>query len=262
MKKYWKLFWHFRKIQLMKMVEYRSDFIFWAIISILWTIFNFFFFTLLFRNTDMIAGWSQDELLIVLSFYTMLDAFTWSVYYPNMADYTQAVFDGSLSRYLILPVSSLFLLTTQHITYHNVPRFFIGLAVLITTLNKMHISISILQVVFACLFFVTSIVFLYAGWFLLATLSFWVERLQNINDVMPSLRKIYQVPRHVYTGITGVLFSTIVPLSLVTSVPSEILLAKELTWIPVYFISFTILFTGGVIALYRYSLKKYTSVGG
>ena len=260
--KYWKLFWHFRKIQLMKMIEYRGDFFFWLIVSLMWTAFNYFFFYLIFGNAKTIAGWTLDELMVVLSFFTMIDALTWSVFWPNMSHYTEDVFSGKLSKYLLQPANSIFLLTTEHVTYHNIPRFFIGLIILILTALKMDVSVSFVQLLTIVTLFITSVIFLYSGWFILATCSFWVEKLQNINEIMPGFRRIYQVPRQVYTGVTAITISFIFPVGLVTSLPSEVLLRTTPWGLVLYFICFTALFAFLAISFFRISIRKYSSVGG
>ena len=261
MKKYWKLFWQFRKIQLMKMMEYRSDFFFWLIVSTMWTAFNYFFYGLIIGNSKSIAGWSYDEIMILLSFFTMVDAFTWSVFYPNMSDYTEAIYEGTLSKYLVLPVNSVFIILTQKATYHNIPRFFIGLVILIHTVIRMQIDISFFQIFLSTLVFISAIVFLYSGWFILATLAFWVEKLKNINEIMPGFRSIYQMPARIYTGITGFILTFIFPLGLVTTLPSEIILGRDNTIQIIYFFVFTFIFAKLTLLFYKYSIKKYSSVG-
>lgn len=263
MKKYWFLFWYFRKMQLMKMVEYRSNFLFWTIVSLLWTAFNYFFFNLFFAQKSQLAGWSYLELQTVLSFFTMLDAFTWSVFYPNMSFYTQAIFSGELSKYLLQPTSSVFLFTTQHATYHNVPRFLVGLAILIQSVVQLEVHPTVGEIVAATVLFCTSIIFIYTGWFFTATLTFWVERFSNSVDIMPGLRRIYQIPRQLYTGTLSFILTLVFPLGLVTTLPSEILLQKNSSVLySLYFVFFTIIFGLGTYAFYKRSITKYTGVGG
>lgn len=261
MKKYWKLFWQFRRIQLMKMMEYRGDFFFWMIVSIMWTAFNYFFYYLIIGNSNTIAGWSHDEIIILLSFFTMIDAFTWSVFFPNMLNYTESIYQGSLSNLLLLPVNSIFIILTKEATYHNVPRFFIGLTILISTIIRMQIEVTIFQIILAALVFIISIIFIYSGWFILATLTFWVEKLTNINEVMPGLRSFYQMPARIYTGVTGFLITFILPLGFVTTLPSEIILNKINVFDILYFLIFTLIFAYITVQFYKLSIKKYSSVG-
>lgn len=261
MKKYWKLFWQFRRIQLMKMIEYRGDFFFWMIVSIMWTAFNYFFYSLIIGNSKTIAGWSYDEVLILLSFFTMIDAFTWSVFYPNMINYTESIYQGSLSALLLLPVNSVFIILTKEANYHNVPRFFIGFTILISTVVRMQIEVTIYQVLLATFVFIISLIFIYSGWFILATLTFWAEKLNNINEVMPGFRSVYQMPARIYTGVTGFIITFVFPLGLVTTLPSEIILKRNNIFDIFYFFIFTCIFAYLTLSFYKFSIKKYSSVG-
>lgn len=262
MKKYWEIFWAFRRIQLMKMVEYRSDFWFWMVVSLMWTAFNYFYFGLIFTQGNGVEGWTYDHILLLISFYTMLDAFTWSVFYPNMREYTNQVFNGELSKYLLLPVNSIFLITTQYATYHNVPRFLVGLGILIHTIYKLGITLSLGQILLIITLFLFSILLLYSCWFILATISFWVERLRNINEIMPQFRSVYQVPVQVYTGITGLIFTFILPLGLVTTLPSEVILGTIRFEYIVYFCLVSVIFFILSVSFFKISITKYSSVGG
>jgi ABC-2 type transport system permease protein len=262
MKKYIKLFFAFRKIQLMKMIEYRSDFFFWMFVSLMWTVFNYFFFGLIFSQGKGIEGWNYNQILLLISFFTMIDALTWSVFWPNMSEFTKEIFNGELSKYLVLPVNSIYLILTQHASYHNVPRFLVGFVVMIHAINQLNLSISITQIVLAIIVFGFGIILLYSCWFILATCSFWVERLQNINDIMPQFNTVYKVPVQVYTGISGIIFSFVIPLGLITTLPSEIILGTENKFFILYFIFASSLFFLISIGFFKISIKKYSSVGG
>jgi ABC-2 type transport system permease protein len=262
MKKYWQIFWHFRKLQLIKMMEYRGDFFFWAIVSLMWTGFNYFFFGLIFTQGDGVPGWSFDQLMILISFFTMIDALTWSVFYPNMKTYTTQIFDGELSRYLILPIRAEFLILIRESTYHNLFRFFVGLAVLIFFTNKMQLSVGLWEIALVVIIFIAGSILLYSLWFLIATIAFWVERLSNINEIMPGLRSVYQVPVSVFTGITGAVFTYLIPLGLITTLPSEVILGDKNYGLILYLIISAIVAMIMSISFFRLSVRKYSSVGG
>ncbi len=262
MKKYWILFLAFRKIQVMKFMEYRGDFFFWMIVSLMWTAFNYFYFGLVFSQGKGIEGWNYDQIMLLISFYTMIDAFTWSVFWPNMSEYTKQIFNGELSKYLLLPVNSVYLILTQYATYHNIPRFFVGLFVLIHTIKKLELALSLGQILLTILIFCFGILLIYSCWFILATISFWVERLENINEIMPQFRSIYQVPTKVFTGLPGFIFSFILPLGLVTTLPSEVILGKNNGPFIVYLILSSLVFFALSVGFFKLSIKKYSSVGG
>jgi ABC-2 type transport system permease protein len=103
--------------------------------------------------------------------------------------------------------------------------------------------------------------FTYSVWFLIATISFWIERLNNLNDILPSLRRLSQVPRSVYTGISSVAFCLILPVVLVTSVPAEILLGKSSNSWSLYFVLISLFMFWLSRKFFFFSIKKYSSAG-
>lgn len=242
----------------MMLLEYRGNFWFWVIVSTMWTFFNFFFFDLIVGSRGNIAGWNRDEMYILLATFTMIDAFTWSFFYHNMQEYISSIFNGTMTITLTRPISPQYLLSIQANSYTNIPRFFIGLATLLITIQKMQLQVSLLSVIEFIVFFILSLLFIYSAWFIVATFSFWVDRLDNINELVPSTRRVWQVPKEVYTGLLSTLFTVIMPFALVASLPSEILLGKATAGWLVFYALFTIGLFFVSTLFFRISVKKYS----
>lgn len=258
---YWQIFWLYRKMRLMKMMEYRTDFVFWSIVSIVWTVFNFFFFFVLTNLSDTIAGWTRAELFVLLSVFTILDAFVWSFFYRNMRLYTQSIFQGDLDIVLTKPISSQFVLSVQDNSYTNSFRLLIGIVGLIISVDQLPYAVSVWSWGLSLITIVISLILIYSLWFLIATIAFWIERLDNINEVFPALRDFYRAPRGVYSGIVSMIFTLVFPLMLITTVPSEILFGRaQPELIALHFIS-TVVFFFGSRKFYQYSLGRYASIG-
>lgn len=249
-------------MNLMVMLEYRGDFFFWGFISVMWTSFNFFFTNLLVSSTGSLAGWSRDEMFVLMSVFTIYDAFTWSFFYFNMQRYMTKVFTGELDMFLVKPVDAQFMLSVEHNNYNNIFRLSIGVVMLIVSLLRLHQPLSVLSVLLFLILFLLGFVITYSIWFMIATLSFWVERLNNLNDILPSLRRLSQLPRGMYTGVSSFLFCVILPVVLVTSVPAETLVHKaSLVW-SLYFVIFSFVMFIVSRQFFFYSIKKYSGAGG
>ncbi len=261
MKKHWGLFWQFRKAHLMRQMEYRADFWFWSLVSAVWTGFNVFFFSMIFNVSGGIGGWNLAEMYLLLATFNIMDSFTWSFFYHNMSHYTEAIFSGELSQWLVKPVNLQFLLMTQSNSYSNISRFLIGCAMLGWSIHQLQLALNPFNIIGYLCALVISSAFIYFTWFLVATCAFWVEKLENINEIVPIMRRVYQVPASVYTGISSFVFTVLLPFGLLSSVPSEILL-NTFSWKSLIYLS---LFTGGLILLSHWflkiSIKKYSSVG-
>ncbi len=260
LRKYWQIFWKFRKLRFMLLLEYRGNFLFWTLVSIMWTIFNFFFFDLIIGARGTLAGWTRSEMHVLLATFTMLDAFTWSFFYHNMTEYTESVFDGSMTLILTRPIDPQYLLSVQDNSYTNLPRFLIGLVVLLDTLRIERFPIHFSNLLGYILFLGISLVLIYSLWFSVATLCFWVDRLQNINELIPATRRIWQAPKEVYTGIVSTLFTVVLPFALIASLPSEVLLGKAVSGWLIYMAIFTLIAFLGTRLFFRVSLRKYAGI--
>jgi ABC-2 type transport system permease protein len=260
-KYYWLIFWKFRQLRLMAMMEYRTDFYFWGTVSVLWTLINFLGFGLIVNATGNIGGWDRNDMFVLLSTANILGAFLWSFVYQNMRAYTEAVFSGDFSAFLTKPIDTQYLMSVKENSYNNVFRLIISISALVWTLYQGHYHVTLFNSILYILFLICSIIFLYSIWFMIATISFWVERLDNINEILPASDRIWYVPRSVYTGVALVLFNILLPLSLMTSIPAEIILGRAVYSWTLYFFFFTIC----VFLLSRWffhvSIKKYSSVG-
>ena len=259
--KYWILFWKFRQLHLMRQMEYRGDFLFWSIVATMWTLFNFFFFTLIAGVNGGIGGWSVLEIYILIAVFSLVDTFTWSFFYVNMREYTDSVFSGKINMLLTKPIDTQFMLMTQSNSLNNILRFFVGIGVLIWAVPQLDVTITFIHWLLFIAMFVVSLSFIYFLWFTLSTFAFWVEKLNNINNMIPAMRRIWQVPRQVYTGATSVLLTIIMPIGLVVSIPSEILINKAAPFFMIYLTAFAV----GMFFISRwffnFSIKKYSGIG-
>ena len=260
-KTYFQVFWQFRKLYLMRMMEYRQDFFFWSFVSLMWTAFNFFFFTIIVRLSGNIGGWNEGEMYLLMSTFTILDAFTWSFFYHTMMSYTNAVYSGSFDIFLVRPINTQFLIAVHSNSYNNIFRLLVGAGALIWSLKLLHLTPSFWQILAYLLLLATALFFIYNIWFIIATLAFWIEKLNNINDIIPALRRTFQVPRSVYTGVASLIFTVFLPFGLISSLPSEVLLGKaSLSWI-LYFAFATLISFVISRLFFKFSVKKYSGVG-
>jgi ABC-2 type transport system permease protein len=259
--KYSSIFMRFRKMNLMVMFEYRADFFFWGFVSGMWTVFNFFFTALLVGSTGSLAGWSQQEMFVLISVFTIYDAFTWSFFYHNMRYYMNYVFSGELDKFLVRPIDAQFMLSVEHNSYNNLIRLFIGIGMLIHSLISLGRPLSPLTLIMFFIQIVLGFFLMYSLWFMIATGAFWVDRLQNLNDVLPSLRRLSQVPRGVYTGIASFLFCVVLPIVLVTSIPTETLVGKSSFSWNIYYLLFSVFIFWFARRFFFFSIKKYSGAG-
>lgn len=261
MKHYWNVFWLFRKMRFMAMLEYRSDFFFWSFVNVMWTTFNFLFFDILLSATGNLGSWTKTDMYFLLANFTILDAFIWSLIYKNMKAYTQSIFEGSLDTILLKPMSTQYLLWIRENTYTGLFRMLTGLSVLIYMSMSQSITPTFSNFILYLLTMVTGIILMYSLWFTIATIAFYVDKLDNINEIFPNLRRLFEVPRTVYTGSVSYMVTAVIPLALIATIPTEIFLNKpDWPWVLFFFFITAVWFLVSR-AFFTFSLSKYSSVG-
>ena len=257
MKKYVIIWTQMMKISIQRMVEYRTDFVLWSAISLFWTLFALLFYDIVFLQTPTIAGWSKPQVYLLIGVYMIVDSATWGIFWRSIKTYVDSIFDGKLDFVLVQPIDSQFQLSVKYASFTQVPRLCIGIFLALKYLPP----INLFQFVMFLILMVIVLLIIYLLWFLTATITFWVEKLENITEIVPSLRRIWNFPSDVYSGPLGTLLTVILPLALISTTPTRFLL-HDYAWNEVItlVVFATILF---VITrfFFLYSLKKYSSVG-
>jgi ABC-2 type transport system permease protein len=262
LRRYWVIFWRLRAMHLGRTLEHRANFWFWAIVSSLWSAFNLFFIGTLASLQHGLAGWKPAEVYLLMSWYTILDTFIWSWVYPNMSQYTRGVFSGEFSGWLLKPVNTAFIVLTKENNFVSTFRLVLGIGMLFWTVPQLDHPPNIVTWLGTLVAFTGSLLLSYSMWFGIATLAFWVDKLDNINDIPPTLRKLWQVPRQVYEQAGAGWLSTIIPLGLVVSVPSEVLIGREVWgWVGYLWLVALISFSLSLV-FFQYSLRRYGASGG
>lgn len=249
-----------RRIQLMRMFEYRANFLFWAVVSLMWTAFNFLFFSLIVGITGNLGGWNHDQMFLLLGVFTLVDSILWSFFRGNMVKFTSDIYDGSFNMVLTKPIDAQFWLMIRENDYNNIFRAILGIAVMLQALAHLHLQPSPLQVISFLILLLASLTLIYATWFILSTFAFYVERLNNINEIIPNLERLYQVPHQIYKGIASTIFTVLIPLGLVSSVPSQALLGNASLFTSLYLIIFSICLIFISRAFFHISIKKYAGI--
>lgn len=255
MKKYFAITKRVLSMSIQRLLEFRKNFVLWSTISTSWAIFSLFFYSILFGQSKTIAGWSQHDMYLLIGTYMIIDSFTWTVFWNPIRMYVDAVFNGTLDFFLIKPADDQFLLTVQRISFSNITRILIGIYLVSTHFD----SISIFQLITYVFFICCSLVTIYSVWFTTATFSLWAERLNNIKEIVPTLRNIWSVPAEVYSGFIGAILTIIVPLALITTTPARVLLNEFRVKEILIFILMSVIMFSISRLFFFFSIKRYQS---
>jgi ABC-2 type transport system permease protein len=238
-------------------MAYPTDFIAWSVIDTLWAIINIGFFRVLLLNIPDIHGWTFTQLVIPLGLYSLLNAFIWGAFYGNMKELARSINKGTLDLVLTKPVSSQFIVSVRSIGLSLFPSIIIGIFLVGYGFNINHLHWAYL--LFLPFILISSVMIFYSLYFISTILAFWVNRLQNICELLPQAADVARYPTDIFPVIIRFILTFIFPLGLLAIFPAKVLLNIY----PSALILFPLVL--GIVLLYlsrlfwNFALRRYSS---
>jgi ABC-2 type transport system permease protein len=199
-----------------------------------------------------------------LGLYTILDGFTTCILQPNLSRIVNHVQTGSLDYVLLKPIDSQFWLSTRTVSPWGLPGIIAGFCLICWALLKQssNISYGFLSggaLLLGAALLIASLLILYSLWFVLAALSIWFVKIWNATEVLRYTLVAGRYPVSAYPPALRLIFTFILPVAFLTTIPAEALLGKSSgVWaIGALFVA-AICLTGSRL-LWNYAQRFYTS---
>ena len=100
---------------------------------------------------------------------------------------------------------------------------------------------------------------LYGFYFSIATLSFWIENLFNVGDLFREIMDAAKRPSDIFTGVASTIVTFVIPVGLIATIPTKILLGTEDWSGTIWMIVSSIALFGCARLFFLASLRRYSS---
>ncbi|MDO8362195.1 MAG: ABC-2 family transporter protein [Actinomycetota bacterium] len=219
----------FLRIGVMNEVQYRINFFIQLVQSLLTIATGLVALSLVFAHTDELAGWTRPQLLAVMGVFTMVGGLIRSVIQPNMQRVVEDVREGRLDFALTKPADAQVLVSVRDVRFWQLTDFLVGLVVLVVALVQIGGSLSARDVAVFAGVLLVGLVAVYCFWLLLASASFWLVRMNEVQELFDGVYRAGQYPVGIYPGWLKYGLTFLVPLAFAITVPSEAVTGR-LTW--------------------------------
>ena len=259
MRKYFRTLILFWSTSLSAQLEYKLNFIV-EIIAMLGTLIgSVFLLSIFFSSGRQLGEWTWESALVVQGIYTFLDGITNSILRPNLREIVNYVREGTLDFVLLKPIDSQFWLSTRTISIAGLPEILIGLSLITWASSQVQSQISFNQVISFLLLLSFSVLILYSIWFIIASTSIWFVKTWNATEVLRAVLAAGRFPTSAYPILMRFLFTFILPIAFLTTVPAEVLLGRsDFVEISLAFL-FSIIFFSISRIFWKFALRFYTS---
>jgi len=241
-------------------MEYRSNFIF-ALLSSVGSVFGSGFSIWLFYSAGAgFPGWSVEEGAIVLGFFAVYTGVVTTFLAPNLSRIVQHVEAGTLEYLLLRPLDAQLSVSLRVFSPWGVPDLVVGAVIVVVGLWRSgHLVPAAL---WGLIPFIAGVVLLYSLWFLVATTSVWFTRIYNATEVLRGLLDAGRFPMAAYPAAYRFVFTFVVPVAFLTTVPAEVLLGRSSS---IFLIASPVVAVVAFIAarlFWQRALRSYTGASG
>jgi ABC-2 type transport system permease protein len=241
----------FLRVGAMNELQYRVNFFIQLVQTVLTLGTGLIILAVVFAHTDELAGWSRPQLLAVMGVFTLVGGLIRTFVQPNMQRVVQEVRDGKLDYAITKPADSQTLVSVRDVRVWQLVDVLAGAAVLTVALFQLHGVAATDLVAFLALLTV-GMVSIYCFWLLLATASFWLVRVDEVQELFDGLFRAGQYPVTVYPAWLRYGLTFLVPLAFAITVPSEAATGRLTWWAVIVSIAATIV----LMALSRWCWKR------
>ena len=223
---YLRIIWTFFRLGALGELEYRANFFIQIIQSVLALAVGVGGLAVVFNHTDTLAGWLPDELLGLVGVHLLVGGVINLVINPSMQRFMEDVRKGTLDFTLTKPEDAQLLVSVREIQIWKVVDIGLGLFVLGTAVWRLGGKIGGAQAAAFGLALLCGGTIVYSFWLMLATLSFWFVRVENILVIFRSMYQAGRWPVGIYPQWLQVGLTFIVPVAFAVTVPAEGLVGR------------------------------------
>ena len=253
-----KLLSAFLKVNIQMSLAYRADTVVNILLNLMWLGWELLSLSIIFNNTETIAGWGFGELIALLGVFRLVHTLMIALIWPNTEKFNQSIRDGSMDYTLLQPINSMFLITFSRITVWRAWDLILAIVLISVGINIGGDVVTASQILTFILLTVSGAVIIYSLWIVLISLTFWFTKFDNNVTILQALLDAGRYPVTVYPVWLQILVTFVIPIAVATTIPLQGL-RGELTLLRV-----AMFFTIGVISflvasrIWKAGLKQYS----
>ena len=227
--RYLRLLFVFFRVGVMGELAYRGNFFVQLFESVLELGTALAGLAVIFSHTATLGGWRPDEVLALVGVYFLVGGAIRLMVQPSMERLIESVREGTLDFTLTKPEDAQLLVSIQRVEIWQLTDIALGFGVLGVALARLGAIVGPWQAVAFAVALLAGGVIVYSFWLILATLSFWFVRVENILMIFQSMYEAGRWPVSLYPGWMRFALTFLVPVAFATTVPAQAL-SGRLTW--------------------------------
>jgi ABC-2 type transport system permease protein len=248
----------FLRIGVLNELQYRVNFVFSLVQSLIAVGTSLAVLALVFGSTSSLGGWSAGELLVVMGAFVLVGGVIRTVIQPNMRQLMTSVQDGTLDFLLTKPADGQLLASVRRVELWQGVDVLVGSVLVVGAAVRLPGSVSVLDVLGFLLTLALGLVAIYCFWLVLTMLSFWITYVDPIVELFDGMYQAGRWPVSVYPGWLRIGFTVLVPLAFAVTVPASALTGRLTGALLLGSLAFTLVLAVVTRVIWRAALHRYS----
>jgi ABC-2 type transport system permease protein len=246
---------------LIREMAFKANFLLWMGVELLWFIGQIVFIEVIFGYVERIGDWTKWEVVLLVGTHQLIAQIFQAFFYSNLANLPELIRTGRLDFMLLQPIDTQFAVSTKQFGLDNLVNALIGVAFVAAALIKLNVVPTLEQVALYVVAIAMGVLIHYCVLFCLAATSFWIVRSQGLIYGYYSLFNLGRYPDVIFRGLFKFVFSWIIPIIVVTNVPTRLLIRAADSPGPLLLqlMLATLIVTVGTRLFWLAALKRYAS---
>ncbi len=221
-----RLLWVFFRVGVMGELAYRVNFVVRLFQSLVELGTALAGLAVVFSYTDNLGGWRPDEIVALVGVYFLVGGVIGLVIQPSMEAFIESIREGTLDFTLTKPEDAQLLISLRDVEIWELIDVLLGFGILTVSLVRMGERVGLGQAASFAVMLLAGGAIVYSFWLMLATLSFWFVRVENILVIFQSMYEAGRWPISLYPGWLRFGLTFLVPVAFAVTVPAEALTGR------------------------------------
>lgn len=223
----------FLRNSLVREMTFRGNFLIEIVTRTFWFAAQLLLFDIIYQHVPVIQDWNREEYFAFMATGMLINALVEAFFMPNCAEFSELIRTGDLDFVLLKPIDTQFLVSFQKVSLSMVNQILLSIALLVYAISKTGTHVTLVNVLMYLFLIGIGVTFFYSLMITLASTSVLFGRNQGLYDFWFYITIFARYPQNFYKQSFGgefiwFGFSFVIPILLVVTVPSRVLLNKAL----------------------------------
>ena len=259
LQRYARLYWNFIRFSCAQASAFRAEFWMRIFMDVFYYAAAIGFYKILFYQTGELVGWNEQEAMVFVALYLLLDAIQMVLISNNSWWFPALIHRGDLDYYLVRPVSTLFFISVRDVGVASLVKVMMAIGIVTWAISNVPHPLSLGQLTLSLVLLLNGVFLFYCLRWLSIIPVFWSQTGRGLDNLFWQMNDLMQRPDAIYRGIFRTLLVTIIPFSLMASFPARIAI-EGISWrVILHALCASVWMFAILLWVWRRGLKIYSS---